>query len=63
MMNDMKHNLFATLALAALMTLTSCDGNGSRQTAETLLEEAGDLLTDSILTFDALTWQFNKINI
>ena len=23
----------------------------------------GDLLTDSILTFDALTWQFNKINI
>ena len=23
----------------------------------------GDLLTDSILTFDALTWQFNKIEI
>ena len=23
----------------------------------------GELLTDSILTFDALTWQFNKINI
>ena len=42
----MKHNLFATLALAALMTLTSCDGNSSRQTAETLLEEAGQLFND-----------------
>ena len=42
----MKHNLFATLALAALMTLTSCDSNGSRQTAETLLEEAGQLFSD-----------------
>ena len=45
-MNDMKHKSFATLALAALMTLTSCDGNGSRQTAETLLEEAGQLFND-----------------
>ena len=42
----MKHNLFATLALTALITLTSCDGNGSRQTAETLLEEAGQLFND-----------------
>ena len=42
----MKHNLFATLALAALMTLTSCDGNSSRQTAETLLEEAGQLFSN-----------------
>ena len=46
MMKDMKHNLFAILALAALITLTSCDGNSSRQTAETLLEEAGQLFND-----------------
>ena len=42
----MKHNLFAILALAALITLTSCDGNSSRQTAETLLEEAGQLFSN-----------------
>ena len=46
MMKDMKHNLFAILALAALITLTSCDGNSSRQTAETLLEEAGQLFSN-----------------
>lgn len=42
----MKKNILATMALAAMFTLTSCDGNGSRQTAESLLEEAGQLFSD-----------------
>ena len=45
-MNDMEHHVFAPLALAAVMALTSCDGNGSRQKAEALLEEAGQLFND-----------------
>lgn len=38
---------------------------GTIQATEVIkwLTGTGDLLTDSILTFDALTWQFNKINI
>ena len=38
---------------------------GTMQATEVIkwLTGTGDLLTDSILTFDALTWQFNKINI
>ena len=42
----MKKNILATMALAAMFTLTSCDGNGSRQTAESLLEEARQLFSD-----------------
>ena len=38
---------------------------GTIQATEVIkwLTGTGDLLTDSILTFDALTWQFNKIEI
>lgn len=38
---------------------------GTIQATEVIkwLTGAGDLLTDSILTFNALTWQFNKIKI
>lgn len=38
---------------------------GTIQATEVIkwLTGVGELLTDSILTFDALTWQFNKINI
>ena len=32
--------------MAASLCLTSCDGNGSRQKAEVLLEEAGQLFND-----------------
>ena len=32
--------------MAASLCLTSCDGNGSRQKAEALLEEAGQLFND-----------------
>ena len=42
----MKKNILATMALAAMFTLTSCDGNGSRQTADSLLEEARQLFSD-----------------
>ncbi|MGN0280753.1 MAG: hypothetical protein ACI4B3_00440 [Prevotella sp.] len=42
----MKKNTLATLALSAIITLASCNGNGSRQTAETLLDEAGQLFSD-----------------
>ncbi|MDD6780959.1 MAG: ThiF family adenylyltransferase, partial [Prevotellaceae bacterium] len=38
---------------------------GTIQATEVIkwLTGTGELLTDSILTFDALTWQFNKIEI
>ena len=38
---------------------------GTIQATEVIkwLTGVGELLTDSILTFNALTWQFNKIKI
>ena len=41
-----RRNTTAIIALAASLCLTSCDGNGSRQKAEALLEEAGQLFND-----------------
>ena len=41
-----RKNIITIVALAACLCLTSCDGNGSRQTAEALLEEAGQLFND-----------------
>ncbi|MDD6112009.1 MAG: hypothetical protein PUB65_07060 [Prevotellaceae bacterium] len=41
-----RRNTTAIIALAAALCLASCDGNGSRQKAEALLEEAGQLFSD-----------------
>ena len=42
-----RRNTTAIIALAAALCLASCDGNGPRQQAEALLEEAGQLFSDS----------------
>ena len=41
-----RKNIITIVAFAASLCLTSCDGNGSRQKAEALLEEAGQLFSD-----------------
>ena len=41
-----RRNTTAIIALAAALCLASCDGNGSRQKAEALLEEAGQLFSN-----------------
>ena len=41
-----RKNIITIVALAASLCLTSYDGNGSRQKAEALLEEAGQLFSD-----------------
>ena len=39
-------NIITIAAISSALCLASCDGNGSRQTAETLLEEAGQLFNN-----------------